>query len=94
MSRFVRCSGLVALGLLGAADLARPALADASPLRTGDRCLQSSSRSLAACRIGAKSARRHVTRTAMAEVPPSIFGEPIVPVASRYVSLLILGVGF
>ena len=94
MSRYVRRSRLVALVVLGAAALSAPALADVTPLHAGDPCTQWSARNIPACRVGMKSAKRQGIRPAFAETRRPIVVDAFVPVAPRYVSLLILGVGF
>ena len=93
MSPFVSRSRLPALALLAAAALtgpsSAPALADARPVQAAvDPCPHLTVRTVAGCRV----VRRH--GTVEARRLPSYAEARDVFTGGRYVSLLILGVGF
>ncbi|GJE59478.1 hypothetical protein [Methylobacterium trifolii] len=92
MSRFVQRSAF-ALGMAGILMAAGPALADA-PLRSLQSCAPSSAAwasDRAACRVAARVTHRRVL--AGIRTPYAASGSAL-GVPSRYVSLLILGVGY
>lgn len=91
MSRSTPRTAIIALGLVGAL-IAAPAFADAAPGR-GLSCAPSAWTSgPAACRTVAHR-RRFRQDFARVQAPDSLI-EAVVPLAGRYVSLLILGVGY
>lgn len=96
-------SGIVALSLVCAAFLSSPAHAGTRSL-SPEVCPQSLARSpqnvvrpgevAEACRLPSRSARRNAERLAIAsgQGEPSLVAAPLPP--SRYLSMLILGIGY
>lgn len=95
MSRSIRRSAVAAACLAGFLVMAGPASADATAVQRGFSCGQGAGIAWSADRGCRSVAHRRTLRSAFARVrSPAYLADAVGVYATRYVSLLILGVGY